>query len=97
VTGATLPIPAPAPLGNLDASVKDGFDDNPACTGSYTAPTAPAGAVCIYPETGATQNVVQARGNVPGGQETPYGFIVQAVSDDVGAIVFEGSWAYTAP
>jgi hypothetical protein len=33
---------------------------------------------------------------VPGDHETPYGFIVQAVSDHAGPVVFQGSWAYTA-
>ena len=28
--------------------------------------------------------------------ETPYGFIVQAVSAGGGPVVFQGSWAYTA-
>ena len=94
-TGVTLPVPAPATLGNLDVSVDGGFDDNPACTGSYAAPTAPAGKVCIYPES-AGLNVDQASGLVPGGNETPYGFIVQAVSAGDGPVVFQGSWAYTA-
>ena len=93
--GVTLPVPAPATLGNLDVSVAGGFDDNPACTGSYAAPTAPAGKVCIYPES-AGLNVDQASGLVPGGNETLYGFIVQAVSAGGGPVVFQGSWAYTA-
>jgi hypothetical protein len=94
-TGVTLPAQAPAALGNLDVSVAGGFDDNPACTGSYAAPTAPAGKVCIYPES-AGLNVHQASGLVPGDHETPYGFIVQAVSAGDGPVVFQGSWAYTA-
>lgn len=94
-TGVTLPVPAPTALGNLDVSVAGGFDDNSACTGSYSAPTAPAGNVCIYPES-AGLNVDQASGLVPGDHETPYGFIVQAVSAAGGPVVFQGSWAYTA-
>jgi hypothetical protein len=94
-TGVTLPVPAPTAFGNLDVSVAGGFDDNSACTGSYAAPTAPAGNVCIYPES-AGLNVDQASGLVPGDHETPYGFIVQAVSAADGPVVFQGSWAYTA-
>jgi hypothetical protein len=98
VTGVTLPIPAPEPLGSLDVTVDDGgLDDTGVCHGTYAAPTAPAGTVCIYPETTGALNAGQARGKVPGDQLTPYGFIVQAVSADDGPIVYEGSWAYTAP
>jgi hypothetical protein len=97
VAGVTLPIPAPVALGTLDVSVVGGNDDNPACTGSYDSPTAPAGAACIYPLPGMHIDLPQSRGNAPGPQETPYAFIVQGVSDGAGAIVFEGSWAYTAP
>ncbi len=95
-TGVTLPVPAPTALGNLDVNVAGGFDDNPACTGSYAAPTAPPGLACIYPES-AGLHVGQASGFVPGDHETPYGFLVQAVSNAAGAVVYQGSWAYTAP
>jgi hypothetical protein len=81
------PTPAPAiPAGEEDAT----------CTGTWTAPTAPSGKLCIY--------VADALGFQAGTVSAPplqpfrnHGFVLKGLSDGVGVIEFDVTWAYTAP
>lgn len=96
-TGVTLPIPAPTALDDAHVVVKGGADNGDAsCQGSYSAPSAPSGIVCVYPASDT--NAANERGVVPGSRATRYGFVVawDAVSSTI-PTQFEGAWAYTAP
>jgi len=69
-------------------------DDDPLCTGTPDAPTAPAGRVCLY--LGDHDGVDNLEGyflNI----ETDQGFRVIWNSDGIGDMYVELSWAYTAP
>jgi hypothetical protein len=69
------------------------IDGDSSCTGTVSAPTAPAGKVCVYiGGTSATSNIF-ASAATPADQ----GFWV-TYRDSVGTAVYiNGSWAYTAP
>jgi hypothetical protein len=94
-----LPGLAPADLSDETvnfASAAGGVDGDAACTGTASAPTAPAGRVCLYLSfaQGLTTTFEgQAIPMLPGSRA---GFVVHAANLDSSAGVF-GSWAYTAP
>lgn len=105
-------FPAPAPVGlrsdqvNFAASTPGGkaSDPDPACAGSFAAPTAPAGKVCLYvrPDGGTLVNVATPglTGFAIGLDTNPsntLGFAVQTLPAAAGAVRAEGTWAYTAP
>ena len=97
----SLPGRAPAPI--LAASVNfapgtaGGADNDDSCSGAVTAPTAPAGKVCLY--LSESQNVDALGGyavsNV--GADNVFGFTVRATASSAGLVNADGSWAYTAP
>ena len=65
------------------------------CTGTFTAPTAPPGWICIYPAS--VSNANQIRGlAVPSGSSR-YGFVVRWRNTSVGGTSLRAVWAYTAP
>jgi hypothetical protein len=95
-------FPLPAPVGLTGADVNFGpsdsaQDDDPTCTGSAVAPTAPPGKACVYIGENAATNVggSMRASEIPGA--TRFGFIVVANSVLAGGIEVYGSWAYTAP
>lgn len=91
----------PSPLVSADVSFAAApfTDSDPACTGSVLAPTAPAGKVCIYPDT--YQNIQTSAALAVRGLLSSRGFLIYApfVSGaPAGARMFlTGTWAYTAP
>jgi hypothetical protein len=105
--GQQLPIPATAALKDADVYISlNGFtssggitpttaDTNAGCTGSVTAPTAPAGKVCVYIAAGQNSAGIQGLGIGPAG--TPYGFKISWDSQTSGRSFAEGVYAYTAP
>ncbi len=94
-----FPAKAPAaPTGYGFGPDSESFTvDDPACTGTYEAPTAPAGHVCVY--LGGTQGIDNASVNPwAGAEQNPYTFYMtfsQTTAD--GIYEFWGNWAYTAP
>lgn len=70
-------------------------DDGSVCTGSPNQPTAPAGAVCIYPTVVFNVAHVQI-GRVPGAGPA-VGFSVSWSAPIEGTTRFEAVWAYTPP
>jgi hypothetical protein len=105
--GQQLPVPATAPLKDADVYISlSGFtssggitpttaDTNAGCTGSVTAPTAPAGKVCVYIAAGQNSAGIQGLGIGPAG--TPYGFKISWDSQTSGRSFAEAVYAYTAP
>jgi hypothetical protein len=81
-------------------------DADPACTGSAAGPSAPAGKVCIYVNSGTRDNTtltgfkLTAAGTASDADR--YGFEVRMVNINAGGasggtMRAEGTWAYTAP
>lgn len=102
----TFPAPAPADLASDQVNFKPDVgiidfagDDDPSCTGSVDAPTAPAGKVCIYVnfvEPGSAGG--GARGfSLGSGGRGRQGFEVRMTENTASKAGFTGSWAYTAP
>lgn len=100
----SIALPARAPQDLSDSTVNfaadlraDTTDDDAACTGTATAPTAPAGKVCIY--------LINAAANTSGlsGRETLDGprsafTVTWGHANTSGSDVFVyATWAYTAP
>lgn len=99
----SVDLPGRAPAALTDANVNfapDSFpatiDDDPTCTGTLVAPTAPPGKVCIY-TNGNPGNYNSVRGNAVLALPTQ-GFAIQGtpVTAGLDAFVYV-SWAYTAP
>ena len=98
-----FPAPAPAPL--TDATVNfekeaAGFatDADPTCNGEASAPTAPAGRVCIYIDHGTTTGKAlggHALQYLPTSPTSRYGFEIATEGGGNGQA--GGTWAYTAP
>jgi hypothetical protein len=93
-------LPGTAPADLTDATVNfaptpAATDGDPACAGNITAPTAPAGKVCLYIASAAGTGTTVEGLALPGSRA---GFVVHAVSAAASAAtgVF-GVWAYTAP
>jgi hypothetical protein len=95
----TLPLPAPEPLTDADVNFAPGAngEDDPSCTGTPSAPTAPPGKVCLYQSAGINDMLIA--GAVFGVGPSPYGFDARADSFDTtnAAASTLGTWAYTAP
>lgn len=97
----SLPVPAPAELtaANVNFAPDPGAsDDDATCTGTSSAPTAPAGKVCLY--LLSSSNAVTAQGfQVVGGSSgaNRRGFNVGWDTSAAGATELRASWAYTAP
>jgi hypothetical protein len=97
--GVSFPVPAPVTLDGDDVNFSDSSGENDAsCTGSGSAPTAPAGKVCLYATS--SFSTTQYSGEGGGGfGDSPYGFIVAVTSNGASAnnVGVQGTWAYTAP
>ena len=98
----TVALPGRSPLALNSATVNfasgaAAVDDDPTCTGTYSAPTAPAGKVCLY--LIFASHVDTANGS---GTYSPYAdryFIVYfAANGTAGQDMYISlAWAYTAP
>jgi len=66
-----------------------------ACTGSYEAPTAPPGWLCIYPVSANNAKTITGSALPAGSSRT--GFVLRWKTVNTGATGFRGAWAYTAP
>jgi Collagen triple helix repeat (20 copies) len=109
LVATSFPVRAPVPLSDTDVNAAPNAaadDPDTACTGTFDAPTAPAGKVCLYISNAANAKVAGFRLTNPGGAGTPtpgdaYGFIVRIIDDTVvgnnKSTAAEGTWAYTAP
>ncbi|MEO8266556.1 MAG: hypothetical protein ABI706_13735 [Ilumatobacteraceae bacterium] len=101
--GVDLPGVAPVALTALTVNFGPGagiVDVDTACIGSATAPTAPAGKVCIYLRSSAGVDVASLTGEVASVLPTRSFEVdfnpVAPVVGDVDEFIF-ASWAYTAP
>lgn len=94
--GVDLPGVAPVPLANDTVNFASNASDNdPTCTGTADAPTAPPGKVCIYPD--GILGISSLEGDV-GRLETRHfriAFVPAGVPD--GDMLIYATWAYTAP
>ncbi len=96
----SFPVPAPAPVlaGNVNfAPAPVPFDDDPTCSGTAAAPTAPRGQVCLYLVTASNAN--DAAGyQIGAAAESTRGFSVGwSVEQAGGESELRAVWAYTAP
>jgi hypothetical protein len=89
------PISFPIPLASAPSNVL--FAPGSNCPGSVAAPTAAPGVLCIYEgqTVNASEFVTDDQGNV--GQASRQGAAVQAVANNAGDTIAQGSWAVTAP
>jgi len=94
-----LPGLAPAAItdttANMGAGTTGGADSDPACTGTATAPTAPAGKICFYVgfQVGLTALSAFTSNGPPA-----KGAAVRVTGAAAGANRYaRGGWAYTAP
>lgn len=96
----SLPIPAPAPIGDDDAHFAGplGELDPSGCSGSAANPTAAPGEACVY--FSRNQGVSGAEADGVGGNasapDSPYGFVIYVSSAPADDFVAYGTWAYTA-
>ncbi len=92
----SLPARAPTALDSAHVNTAEGYDADPACTGSAASPTAPAGKVCIYFfqwNAAACQNEQGYDSSELG----RYGFAFTFQQEGVLNCVIQAVWAYTAP
>ena len=96
-------LPGLAPVALTDANVNFGpdafaatIDDDASCTGTYTAPTAPAGKVCLYVSN--VSGMFAASGYAPAALRD-HGFQVGYVPKSPGVqdLYLYATWAYRAP
>lgn len=100
----TLPGVASGPLQAADVNFAPDVravttDDDPACTGTASAPTAPAGKVCLYVSTLSNVSSVQGLSVNAGNtvlEKRGFALEVAATADNVD-VYLNGAWAYTAP
>jgi hypothetical protein len=93
-----LPGMAPADLSNGTVNfAAGGADADPACSGTVTAPTAPAGKVCLYLSSAAGSGTAVDGQAIPGLAGSRSGFVVHATNAALGETGAFGTWAYTAP
>jgi hypothetical protein len=108
LVATSFPVKAPVALSDTDVNTApDPAADDPdaTCTGTFDAPTAPAGKVCLYISNAANAKVAGFRLTKPGtAGSTPgdaYGFIVRIIDNgtvsNTSSAAAEGTWAYTAP
>ena len=94
-------LPGPAPADLSDATVNfanaGAADADPACSGTATAPTAPAGKVCLYLTSAAGAGTTLDGQAIPGLAGSRSGFVVHAANTTLGEVGAFGTWAYTAP
>jgi len=95
----TIYFPARAPAALTSANFRTDAsgvttDDDATCTGTYNAPSAPAGKLCGYPASFSNVTSVELEAVAPGEDK---GFIVRAVAAAAGPTSFDFTWAYTAP
>jgi hypothetical protein len=100
----SFPIPTVAPLASASVNFGPGVgasDADSTCTGSFAAPTAPAGKVCLYLRPGTSANATGFSGfamDTDGSQANRLGFAVTWQTNPATAGTrADGSWAYTAP
>lgn len=91
-----LPGTAPAPLTSANVNFAPsviGADVDATCTGTVTAPTAPAGKVCIYPNgtTGLVANSALGTSDLLASRGFRVIYSVNAAN-----VSFSGTWAYNA-
>ena len=95
----TMPARASVPLSsstvNMAAGTTNGTDNDAACTGTATAPTAPEGKLCFYVgfQTGLTE--LEAFGS--NGDPSLGGAVRVTGAASGDSRYARGSWAYTAP
>jgi hypothetical protein len=93
-----LPGSAPADLSNGTVNfAAGGADADPSCSGTATAPTAPAGKVCLYLSSAAGTGTAVDGQAIPGLAGSRSGFVVHATNATLGETGAFGTWAYTAP
>ncbi|MDX6631944.1 MAG: hypothetical protein QOH00_4190, partial [Gaiellales bacterium] len=94
-----LPGLAPADLSdaNVNFANPGAVDADPACSGTATAPTAPAGKVCLYLTSAAGTGTTLDGQAIPGLTGSRSGFVVHAANATLGQAGAFGTWAYTAP
>jgi hypothetical protein len=96
--GVSFPLPAPADITGAQVNfAPSGYasDDDPTCTGSAGAPTAPSGKVCLYPSDGVSDTGAFSAEAVSNGRN---GFEIRVLGG--GGLTNDniaGTWAYTAP
>jgi hypothetical protein len=100
--GVSFPLPAPADLAFTQVNFAPGHeaqtgDEDPTCTGTVGAPSAPAGKVCLY-VADLLADANSANGQyLQGGQASRLGFEVMATRTGGAPALARGTWAYTAP
>jgi hypothetical protein len=94
-------LPGPAPADLSDATVNfataGASDADASCTGTATAPTAPAGKVCLYLTASHGAGTAVSGEAIPGLPGSRSGFVVHATNGTLGETGAFGTWAYTAP
>jgi hypothetical protein len=100
----SVDLPGNAPVGLTDAMVNfktSAADNDPTCTGSVTAPTAPPGKVCIYLASshGINNSILDGAASTLLPKRTFYvGWEPDAVINSAGTDMYiYATWAYTAP
>ena len=106
----TVPLGAVAPADLTDASVNFApnpsytaaiLDEDATCTGTFNAPTAPAGKVCLYldyVDNPVNDSVLGTEVNSPGAQRRTFAVTWTDRNTDNSVDAFlAASWAYTAP
>ena len=71
-------------------------DGSANCTGTLTAPTAPAGKVCIYVAGGDNATEVNGYSIIPGTGASRFGFKLSWTAPDAGDTFIDAVWVYQA-
>jgi hypothetical protein len=96
-------LPAKAPVALTDAKVNFAqsppltADGDPQCTGSFGAPTAPPGKVCIYVGNASRADGLKGETFHAGAVLADQGFIIHIDANGTGDMYVTSTWAYTAP
>jgi hypothetical protein len=92
----SFPVPAPEILEDSDVSFAPGGDgeDDEACTGTSTAPTAPPGKVCLYTAGQSGNGALSGDGS---GNNFGFIYTISSNGGNPDFVGVRGSWAYTAP
>jgi hypothetical protein len=93
-TVSQFPVALPASVSVRVKGTTEDPDDR--CSGSVATPTAPAGIVCIYPDTGHATNVMGAFETASLVGSPRLGFIFGTAADLDGDVFESYTWAYTA-